>query len=151
MSRPLHAVVTSCLVRNDQGDILMIRHPQRGWELPQGHVEHGEDLLTAAAREVFEETGYQVRIEQLGAVFSKLDPQPSAIIFGFLCRLTGGEKTLSDESLEIDWFAAEEARQRPEHPVNRHRLATLLDRNGGLICQAYRMSPFAASEKLELG
>lgn len=148
MSRPLHAVVTSCLVRNDQGEILMIRHPQRGWELPQGHVEHGEDLMTAAAREVFEETGYQIRVEQLGAVFTKLEPQPSAIIFGFLCRLAGGERTLSDESLEIDWFAAEEARKRPEHPVNRHRLVSLLDGTGELSYQAYRMSPFATYEKL---
>jgi 8-oxo-dGTP pyrophosphatase MutT (NUDIX family) len=36
---------------------LMVRHKDRGWELPGGWVEEGEDCEMAALREVYEEAG----------------------------------------------------------------------------------------------
>ena len=36
---------------------LMVRHAERGWELPGGWVETGESSEVAALRELFEETG----------------------------------------------------------------------------------------------
>lgn len=46
------------LVQNREGDILLVRHTYvPGWHLPGGGVDIGEDVETAARREVFEETG----------------------------------------------------------------------------------------------
>lgn len=43
--------------------LCVIEHPRLGGELvPGGHIEDGEDALTAAVREVHEETGHQVRL-----------------------------------------------------------------------------------------
>lgn len=44
-------------IRSGEACWLMVRHKERGWELPGGWVENGEDEQMAALREVFEETG----------------------------------------------------------------------------------------------
>jgi len=39
------------------GSILMVHHPERGWEFPGGHVEDGEHPEQALHREMVEEIG----------------------------------------------------------------------------------------------
>ena len=46
------------LVQNSEGKILLVKHTYAsGWYLPGGGVDYGEDVETAARREVYEETG----------------------------------------------------------------------------------------------
>ncbi|MDA7827790.1 NUDIX domain-containing protein [Rhodobacteraceae bacterium] len=46
------------IVQNAKCEILLVRHTYvTGWHLPGGGVDHGEDVATAAKREVYEETG----------------------------------------------------------------------------------------------
>ncbi len=44
------------LTRGVPQQVLLLQHADR-WDLPKGHVEPGEDLLSAALRETQEETG----------------------------------------------------------------------------------------------
>jgi 8-oxo-(d)GTP phosphatase len=49
--------------RGERTEVLMIHRPRHDdWTFPKGHIDPGEHLLTAAVREVREETGLTVRL-----------------------------------------------------------------------------------------
>lgn len=146
MPHPRHILVVSCLVRNRQQAILAVKHHKRGWELPQGRVEEGENVLTALHREVLEETGVVVTAPRLAAVWSKLTP-PAAVIHGFVADYASGLLTPSAETPEVAWLSEGQALSRFEHPVNGDRLADLLAFKGDVNFFSYTTGPYSRSAK----
>lgn len=141
MDDPKHVIVVGCLVKDPAGKVLLVRHHRRGWEIPQGRVEEGESLLDALHREILEETGVEVELGQLAAIWSKIS-QPSAIIFNFLARYKSGNLQTCEECPELGWFAPEEALALTGHPVNHDRLKTLLGFSGSVAYRAYSSKPY---------
>lgn len=45
------------VVLNAKGEVLLVSQNGDSWSLPKGHVDPGEDALTAAKRETHEESG----------------------------------------------------------------------------------------------
>ena len=41
------SAVVGCLLKNDKGKILLVKHHKRGWEIPQGRIEPGESIVRA--------------------------------------------------------------------------------------------------------
>lgn len=57
---PKHIVSAAAIVMNNDNEILLIKGPCRGWEMPGGQVEEGESLKDAAIRETKEESGIDI-------------------------------------------------------------------------------------------
>ncbi|MSQ41479.1 MAG: NUDIX domain-containing protein [Dehalococcoidia bacterium] len=99
--------VATGVVVEHRGQLLLVRRnhePRYGaWSFPSGFVDAGEVITEAAAREVLEETGVQVRIERLLGVYSTAD---DAVIFvAYAGSTTGGEPHAGAEALEVGLFS----------------------------------------------
>ncbi|HKI52088.1 MAG TPA: NUDIX hydrolase [Geothermobacteraceae bacterium] len=138
---PRHILVASCLVRNEANEILLVKHYQRDWELPQGRVENGEALLEGLHREVYEETGIRISAPRLATVWSKLS-EPTAAIFCFCADYLSGELTPSEETPELNWFPEQQALAMITHPVNHDRVRALLSNPGVTEFMSYRTGPY---------
>lgn len=138
---PRHVVVVGCLVRNDEDQVLLIRHHQRGWEIPQGRVEEGENLVDALHREVREEAGVEIEIGPLAAVWSMVS-LPPAVIFAFLGRYKEGDPAGTGDSVEAGWFTEAEAAAMVASSVMRERLAALLQFDGTPCYRSYTVKPY---------
>jgi 8-oxo-dGTP diphosphatase len=88
----------------DEQDRVLLSHRRDldVWNLPGGGVESGELPNEAVLREVWEETGLEVEIERLAGIYGKTDKDE--LVFSFVCRVTGGELALTDESSENRYF-----------------------------------------------
>ncbi len=141
VKEPLHTLVVGCLVHNENNEILLIRHHKRGWEIPQGRVEEGENLIDALHREVLEESGITIEKGPLAAVWSKVTAPP-AVIFTFLGRYLSGDLTPTGDSAEARWIAPEKALEEVSNKVMKDRLEVLLNFNGSINYRSYTLKPY---------
>ena len=101
--------VRTAVFRDDR--ILLVREiSDGGWTLPGGWSDVGDSPSLAAAREVREESGYEVKITKLVAAYDRdRHPHPPipyhAYKLFFLGELTGGAPTTSNETDAVDFFA----------------------------------------------
>ena len=99
---------------NNQFKVLLIQRkndPYKDqWALPGGFVDEGEDLETAAKRELLEETGVEVSSMQQIQAFGDpgRDPRGHIISIAFLSRIYCEEDIKpSDDAKEVKWFEVE--------------------------------------------
>lgn len=60
--------VVSAIIYDEEENLLTVKNVKGYWELPGGAVEKGEHLQQAVIREVKEETGYVVKVNELHSV-----------------------------------------------------------------------------------
>ena len=72
MTPSKHIISAATIVLNEKQEILLIKGPRRGWEMPGGQVEEGESLKGAAIRETKEESGIDIEITQFCGVFQNI-------------------------------------------------------------------------------
>ena len=109
-NRPILAV-GAVVVRD--GRVLLTkrgREPGRGlWSLPGGAVHPGEELKAAIIRELREECGIEVAVEEVAEVVERMIPDAEGrlqyhyVILDYRTRWLRGDLSLSEEVEEARW------------------------------------------------
>ena len=122
MPDTIHLTVATVVERN--GNFLMVRETKDGVQVinqPAGHVEPGEDVLAAALRETFEETGWEVKITGfLG--FSNAKSVTSGITYYRLVFVAEPLQFQEDAEIDSDIDSAEwMTLEQIKDPINKPR------------------------------
>jgi ADP-ribose pyrophosphatase YjhB (NUDIX family) len=94
-----------------ENKILLVKEKMDGgWTLPGGWADPNETPSASVEREVIEESGFIVKAKKILAVYDRtkqghLPPFPFHVYkLFFLCDLIGGERTISNETDDVDFF-----------------------------------------------
>jgi len=121
-------VGVGAVILNSDGKVFLAkrgkeaRNERHKWEFPGGSVEFGERLEDALVREMREEYGFEIEVEQLLDVVNHIipDEQQHWVSPTFLCRFKGGTPEIREphKCEEIGWFAVDRI------PIDRLTLAS---------------------------
>jgi mutator protein MutT len=115
--QPIILNFAAAFILNEQGEILLQeRGDGSGWSLPGGAIELGESAEDAMHREVFEETGLQVKVESFLGVYTRFfneypnGDQAQSIAIFFICSIESGTLHIDhDETTDLQFFPPEHA------------------------------------------
>lgn len=96
------------VVLNTQGRVLVVSQHGTSWSLPKGGIEPGEDRLTAARREIYEESG----VSQLELV------EDLGTYRRYLLSATGEEDRSGVKTIHLFLFRTAESDLHPVDPDN---------------------------------
>jgi 8-oxo-dGTP diphosphatase len=146
MKTPMQIIAVAGLVSNSEGEIVLARHPRRGWEIPGGQVDEGENLIHALKREVREETGIEIRVGALTGIYSKAS-SPALLILVFLCEYINGALKPSPESPEVAWVRKDKVLGCVTHPAIHGRIQDALEFEGKIRYRVYSTRPYQVHDE----
>ena len=129
---PTPKVDVRALVLRDR-EVLLVRERSDGrWALPGGWADVGLSIREVAAKEVLEESGYDVRPVRLLAVWDRARHNPGLLATSTYkvfvdCELTGGEARTSAETSEVRWFPPDALPDLSTGRVTAAQVARLLE------------------------
>jgi 8-oxo-dGTP diphosphatase len=142
--RPAQTMPTtrvSVIVINKEKNILLVRHRKGNrqyWVLPGGRMEFGETFAECAVREMREETGLEVEVDDFAYLSEAIAPDRSRhIVNVFLtAHVVGGVMKVGDEPVlaGVDYLPVEElARLTLFPPVGKVVIESLPSSTKGCI------------------
>jgi len=101
-------------VINEADEVLMVKEKADGkWSIPGGWADVGHSPAEIAVKEVFEESGIEVRAKRLlGVADKRKHPHPPALHYVYKifveCEIIGGELTKTHDILDNGFFKLNE-------------------------------------------
>ena len=122
----------ACLIRHDDGRVLLVQSVEGRWTLPAGAVDPGETPAEAACRETYEEASVEVEVRGVVGVFGGYPEHhicyPNgdeaawvATVFD-ACITNGVPAPGDDETQAVRWVTPAEAFELELSPATRHML-----------------------------
>jgi ADP-ribose pyrophosphatase YjhB (NUDIX family) len=76
------------------------------WCIPCGYVEYDEDVYAAAKRELYEETGLVIEVDEVFTVLSNFhNPQAHTVGIWFKTHIVAGQLQAGDDLAAVDFFS----------------------------------------------
>jgi 8-oxo-dGTP diphosphatase len=109
MLEKMRAVAIDAVIKLEDEIILVKRRVEpfkERWALPGGRVKLNETVEQAVRREALEETGLEVKVENLVGIYSRPGRDPRGdISIAFLCKAIGGELRAGSDAKEVRKFS----------------------------------------------
>lgn len=116
MPDKIHLTVASIIVKDNR--YLMVKEIDNGQLVinqPAGHVEPGEDIIDAAVRETYEETGWRTEINGFIGIYSSKSPTTDITYYrlAFTAEaLSQDKQAIIDPDIdEVVWLSSKQIRQ----------------------------------------
>lgn len=150
MAWPTHIVAAVGFVFDSEGNILLIKTPNRGWDCTGGQVENGESIEEGVIREIMEESGVKANVVSLCGIYSNVGTHlyydgkttvPTKVMMDFICEYESGELTTSNESLEVKWVPKQDVMKYVTTPAMKFRFEKALAYRGKVTYASYVTKP----------
>jgi len=126
-----HYTVTAAVIHRD-GLVMITQRPVEGllgglWEFPGGKQRPGEDLVDCLKREIYEELGVDIQVQDVLGVYRHAYTHFRVTLHAFHCTLANGDSPRAIQVNDLKWVEADELGNFPMGKIDRQIAKTLQD------------------------
>ena len=150
MPWPTHIVAAGGYVIDKNGNMLIVKTNNRGWDCTGGQIEIGENIEEGVLREIMEESGIKASVRSLVGIYSNVGqhlfydgvtPVPTKVMFDFICDYIDGEPTTSNETSEVIWVPKGKVLEYITTPASLFRFKNIIEFDGHVHYCSYVTKP----------
>ena len=150
MPWPTHIVTAGGYVIDENGNMLIVKTNNRGWDCTGGQIEIGENIEEGVLREIMEESGIKASVRSLVGIYSNVGqhlfydgvtPVPTKVMFDFICDYIDGEPTTSNETSEVIWVPKGKVLEYITTPASLFRFKNIIEFDGHVHYCSYVTKP----------
>lgn len=108
MSSAKHTIMVHVVIINRDSEVMLVRYPDRGWDLPGGVVEENESISLTVMHNIKNQLGLDVKLTQYCGVFQHIRDGICHIFF-LGKQIRGKIAAYDGENLDAGYFPLETA------------------------------------------